>query len=86
MSQISISSPRKSEQFDINGGMTVRQALGKFYACQDANVERELAGQTVRLNASNVEVPGGLSTPLRDRDFVSIYTQDVARGGVKGAL
>ena len=85
MASVAITSSRKTENIDLNGGMTLGDALAHFLRTDVRGVENGLAGQTVRLNSAAVAIPDGLNTALRDRDFVSIYAAEVARGGVKGA-
>lgn len=82
---IAVANANKTEPFALNGGLTVGEALAKFYNIDLRNVENKLVGQMVRLNNGTVNVPGDLGTPLRAGDFISIYPQEVARGGVKGA-
>lgn len=82
---IGISSPTKTEQQAINGGLTVGEALAKFFNVGVRDVEGKLVGMMVRLNNTTVGVPGELNTGLRANDFVSIYPNEIARGGVKGA-
>lgn len=85
MASVSISSARKSETINLNGGMSVGEALAHFFRTDVRSVESQVAGQSVRLNEAGVDIPAGLATPLRDRDFVTIYASEIARGGVKGA-
>ena len=82
---IAISSPTKTETQALNGGMSVGEALAKFHNVPVREVEGKLAGQMVRLNNGTVNVPGDLNQPLRPNDFISIYPNEIARGGVKGA-
>ena len=82
---VSVGSTTKSENIDLNGGMTLGAVLAHFLRCSERELEGKLSGQVVRLGNSSMSIPDGLTTPLRDRDFVSIYPAEVARGGVKGA-
>ena len=82
---VAIATSTKTENQAINGGLTVGEALAKFYNVGARDLEGKLVGQMVRLNNSTVNVPGDLGTALRANDFISIYTQEIARGGVKGA-
>lgn len=82
---VAISSLTKTENIAINGGMTIGQALAKFFNVGDRDVQNKLVGQMVRLHNTTVRVPEDLGTPLRAGDVVSIYAEEIARGGVKGA-
>lgn len=82
---IGITSPTKTEQVALNGGLNVGEALAKFYNVGVREVEGKLVGFMVRLNNTTVTVPGELNTVLRTGDFISIYPNEIARGGVKGA-
>lgn len=81
---VTVTSARKTENIGINGGMTVRQALAKFYNTTERDLARNLEGNQVRLNSGLVE-GNAFDAPLRDRDVINIYAEQVARGGVKGA-
>ena len=81
---ISIVTSTKTENQAVNGGLSLGEALAKFYNVGVRDVETKIANQMVRLN--NGTVGGGdFATPLRAGDVISIYTQEIARGGVKGA-
>ena len=82
---IGISTPTKTERYALNGGMTVGEALAKFYNVGVRDVANKVVGMTVRLENGTVNVPEDLAQPLRGGDFISIYPADIARGGVKGA-
>lgn len=83
-STISVASMRKTERFDLNGGMSVRAALALFFRCAERDVERSLEGQSVRLNSNTISADN-LDTALRADDLITLYAAEVARGGVKGA-
>mgnify|MGYP001618512618 FL=1 len=85
MATVVVSSHRKTESIDLNGALSVGEALAHFYRTDVRGVENALVGQVVRLNAADVRVPGDFNTALRDRDVISVYTAEIARGGVKGA-
>lgn len=82
---VSFSNARKTENIGINGGMSLKQGLAKFYNCAESALGGQLAGQQVRLNSGEVTLDRDGQTALRDRDTVTIYADQVARGGVKGA-
>lgn len=83
---ISIATSTKTENQAVNGGLTAGQALAKFYNVGARDVEAKLVGQMVRLNNATLNVPADLGTSLRAGDVISIYPQEIARGGVKGAV
>ena len=83
MATIAVGSINKTETMDLNGGMTARNALAKFFRVRETDVEEQLNAQVVRLNSQTLEA-NELTTPLRGGDFLSVYPQDVARG-IKGA-
>lgn len=85
MADITVSSMRKVEKFDLNGGMTVRSALALFFRCSERDVPTSLEGQTVRLNSTTIST-AQLDQALREGDLVTLYPAEVARGGVKGAI
>ena len=84
MANVTISSMRKTETIDLNGGMNVRKALSVFFRCAETAVDGNLTGQSVRLNSETI-TGDALRTDLRDRDVLTVYPAEVARGGVKGA-
>lgn len=82
---VTIANPNKTEMVALNGGMTAGEALANFFRCTARDVENRLAGQMVRLNNATLGIPGDLNQPLRGGDVISLYPNDIARGGVKGA-
>lgn len=85
MANITISSMRKTETIDLNGGMTLRKALSVFFRVNEDAVQAQLNNQSVRLNSNTLNIPDDLTSNLRQGDVVSVYPAEVARGGVKGA-
>lgn len=86
MNTFAITSNRKTETFDINGGITVQAGLALFLRCAERDVERSLDGQVVRLNANTIPAAQFGTTAVRPNDFITIVAAEVARGGVKGAV
>lgn len=85
MATIVVTQNNKTEPMDLNGGLTAGKALAHFYRCDEREVSGKVGDNTVQLNQNTLSVPGDLSTALRDRDVITIYSAQVARGGVKGA-
>lgn len=85
MASVGITSNQDTKLVDINGGKTIGQALALFFRCQSHEVQARIGANVVKLNGATVEVPGGLNGVLQDRDYISLYTAEIARGGVKGA-
>jgi len=83
---VAITNSRKTDTIGLNGApMSLGSALAKFLGVEEDSLEGQLAGQHVRLNSTTVEIPEGFTTALRDYDFISVVTDNVARGGIKGA-
>ena len=82
---IAVATPTKTETQALNGGMTLGDSLAKFFNVTVREVEGRCVGQMVRLNNGVANIPGDLNTPLRGGDYVAIFPNEIARGGVKGA-
>ena len=87
MANVAVGGMRKTEVFDLNGGMSLKAVLALYFRCEatDRAVGAAVTGQTVRLNSTNCAIPADLGRELRANDFISIYPNEVAQGGVKGA-
>jgi hypothetical protein len=86
MASATISSWSMVKTFDLNEPLSLRDALASFLDVEAEGVERALSGWVAFLNSREVSLPAGLSVLLRDSDFVSVYTEEIARNGVRGEL
>lgn len=82
--QFTVSSMRKTENYDLNGGHTVRQGLAVFYRCSEREVANNVTGQSIRLNSTTLST-AELDQALRAGDVITIFPANIERGGVKGA-
>lgn len=80
---ITVGSLQKTETYELNGGMSARQALAKYFNTTSTNVSSSVNNKVVRLNGNDLT---NFDTPLRDNDVITIYAREVAAGGVKGAV
>ena len=86
MTSATVSSFSSTKKIDLGGGLTLREALAEFVGSDVLGVERSLAGEVVRLNGHPVDIPAGLDTPLCNGDFASVYSAEIAQGGIRGEL
>lgn len=70
--------------FPINGGgLTAREVLADFF--NDDDVEAIVSSKSVNLVNRGAIRADNLDRPLEHNDTITIYSQAVANGGVKGA-
>lgn len=84
---VTVTAANKTEKYAINGGLTVEEALAMFFRVDRNQVGGRVSGQTVRLDSRDVPANalGTTNLPQHADSLISLYPQNVARGGVKGA-
>lgn len=87
MASISITHPRGGfSRFEFTDGMTIAQALGKYYDCNPADVMGCLKSKNETAFVGGVEVSAAtVNNALAGTEVIALYSQAVAAGGVKGA-
>lgn len=74
----------ESKAFPINGGgLTAREVIADFF--ESEHVEDLLAEKSFRLVNRGPITAANVDRPLAHGDTITVYTNEVATGGVKGA-
>jgi len=76
----------ESRSYPINGnGLTAREVIADFYRTDASDVESLLGNRTFKLvNRGEINATN-LDRSLDHGDTITVYTTQVATGGVKGA-